>query len=48
MPELDALGLDEEPIGENEMPSYLSDATALPDFIDAAPVEESQVRFRRF
>ncbi|KAK1922564.1 Snf7 family [Papiliotrema laurentii] len=40
--ELDALGLDDEPIGEGEMPSYLNDATALPDFIDAAPVEESQ------
>ena len=41
--ELDALGLDDEPIGENETPSYLQDATALPDFIDAAPAEESHV-----
>ncbi|WVR09096.1 hypothetical protein IAU60_006158 [Kwoniella sp. DSM 27419] len=38
--ELDALGLDDDPIGENETPSYLQDATALPDFVDAAPVEE--------
>lgn len=46
--ELDALGLDDEPIGEGEMPSYLNDATALPDFIDAAPVEESQVSSREW
>ncbi|OCF35542.1 charged multivesicular body protein 5 [Kwoniella heveanensis BCC8398] len=38
--ELDALGLDDEPIGENETPSYLQDSTALPDFVDSAPVEE--------
>ncbi|WWD21136.1 hypothetical protein CI109_105617 [Kwoniella shandongensis] len=38
--ELDALGLDDDPIGENETPAYLSDAQALPDFVDAAPVEE--------
>lgn len=38
--ELDALGLDDELIGENETPSYLQDSTALPDFVDAAPVEE--------
>lgn len=37
--ELDALGLDDDPIGENETPSYLQDAQALPDFVDAAPVE---------
>jgi hypothetical protein len=39
-PELDALGLDDELVGENETPSYLQDSTALPDFVDAAPVEE--------
>lgn len=38
--ELDALGLDDELVGENETPSYLQDSTALPDFVDAAPVEE--------
>lgn len=38
--ELDALGLDDELIGENETPSYLQESTALPDFVDAAPVEE--------
>ncbi len=38
--ELDALGLDDELVGENEAPSYLQDSTALPDFVDAAPVEE--------
>ncbi|WVW79294.1 hypothetical protein I302_101261 [Kwoniella bestiolae CBS 10118] len=38
--ELDALGLEDEPIGENETPSYLQDSTALPDFVDSAPVEE--------
>ncbi|GFZ47413.1 Uncharacterized protein JCM24511_05156 [Saitozyma sp. JCM 24511] len=38
--ELDALGLDDELVGEGETPSYLTDATALPDFVDAAPVEE--------
>lgn len=37
--ELDALGLDDEPIGEGETPSYLQDSQALPDFVDAAPVE---------
>lgn len=37
--ELDALGLDDD-IGETEAPSYLQDSTALPDFVDAAPVEE--------
>ena len=41
--ELDALGLDDEPIGEGETPSYLQDSQALPDFIDAAPVEENLV-----
>lgn len=39
-PELDALGLDEELVGENETPSYLTESAALPDFVDAAPVEE--------
>ncbi|WRT69014.1 uncharacterized protein IL334_005996 [Kwoniella shivajii] len=38
--ELDALGLDDDPIGENETPSYLQDSTALPDFVDTAPLEE--------
>lgn len=38
--ELDALGLDDEPIGENETPSYLQDAQSLPDFVDSAPLEE--------
>lgn len=37
--ELDALGLDDEPIGEGETPSYLQDSQALPDFVDTAPVE---------
>jgi charged multivesicular body protein 5 len=41
--ELDALGLDDEPIGEGETPSYLADATALPDFVDAAPLEDMRV-----
>jgi hypothetical protein len=41
--ELDALGLDDEPIAEGETPSYLQDATALPDFVDSAPVEENHV-----
>lgn len=41
--ELDALGLDDEPIGENETPSYLQDSMALPDFVDSAPVEENHV-----
>ncbi len=41
--ELDALGLDDEPIGEGETPSYLQDATALPDFVDSAPIEENHV-----
>lgn len=40
--ELDALGLDDEPIGENETPSYLQDAQSLPDFVDSAPLEELQ------
>lgn len=39
--ELDALGLDDEPIAEGETPSYLQDSLAMPDFVDAAPVEES-------
>ncbi|ORX39117.1 Snf7 family [Kockovaella imperatae] len=39
--ELDALGLDDELIGEGETPSYLQDSQALPDFVDAAPIEES-------
>lgn len=38
--ELDALGLDDD-IGETEAPSYLQDSTALPDFVDAEPVEEA-------
>lgn len=38
--ELDALGLDDEPIGENEIPSYLQDAQSLPDFVDSAPLED--------
>lgn len=38
--ELDALGLDDEPIGENETPSYLQDAQSLPDFVDSAPLED--------
>lgn len=42
--ELDALGLEDEAIGEGETPSYLQDATALPDFIDSAPIEETSVR----
>ncbi|KAI9636715.1 putative charged multivesicular body protein 5 [Dioszegia hungarica] len=37
--ELDALGLDDDPIGEGETPSYLQDAQALPDFVDLAPIE---------
>lgn len=43
MSELDALGLEDEAIGEGETPSYLQDATALPDFIDSAPIEDTQV-----
>lgn len=42
--ELDALGLDDELVGENETPSYLQDSAALPDFVDAAPVEEEVSR----
>lgn len=42
--ELDALGLDDEPLGEGETPSYLHDEHALPDFVDAAPVEPLEVR----
>lgn len=38
--ELDALGLDDELVAEGETPAYLQDSQALPDFIDAAPVEE--------
>jgi hypothetical protein len=41
--ELDALGLDDEPIGEGEVPSYLQDSQALPDFVDTAPLEDQQV-----
>ncbi len=41
--ELDALGLDDDPIAEGETPSYLQDASALPDFVDAAPLEEPAV-----
>lgn len=41
--ELDALGLDDELIGEGETPSYLQDAVALPDFVDGAPMEENHV-----
>ncbi|WVQ75467.1 hypothetical protein IAR50_005092 [Cryptococcus sp. DSM 104548] len=40
MAELDAIGLDDDPIGDNETPSYLSDAQTLPDFVDSAPLEE--------
>ena len=40
--ELDALGLDDDPIGENETPAYLQDAQVLPDFVDSAPVEEER------
>ncbi|TYJ54081.1 hypothetical protein B9479_005267 [Cryptococcus floricola] len=40
MAELDAIGLDDEPIGDNETPSYLSDAQTLPDFVDSAPLED--------
>jgi charged multivesicular body protein 5 len=46
--ELDALGLEDEAIGEGETPSYLQDATALPDFIDAAPLEDPQVSCEKF
>ncbi|BEJ15841.1 hypothetical protein CspHIS471_0504460 [Cutaneotrichosporon sp. HIS471] len=42
--ELDVLGLDDELVGENETPSYLQDSTALPDFVDAAPVEEETAK----
>ncbi|KAK4687638.1 charged multivesicular body protein 5, partial [Tremellales sp. Uapishka_1] len=38
--ELDALGLDDDPIGENETPSYLQESTALPDFVDSVPLED--------
>jgi charged multivesicular body protein 5 len=41
--ELDALGLDDDPIGEGETPSYLQDSMALPDFVDTAPVEEQSL-----
>ena len=41
--ELDALGMDDELVGEGETPSYLQDATALPDFVDTAPLEASHV-----
>lgn len=35
--ELEALGTDL--LEEEEMPSYLKDTTALPDFVDEAPVD---------
>lgn len=38
--ELDALQLEEE----EEGPSYLSDLNKIPDFVDEAPVEISEVR----
>jgi charged multivesicular body protein 5 len=38
--ELDALGLDDDPIGEGETPSYLQDSM---DFVDTAPVEEQSL-----
>ena len=40
--ELDALGLDDDLLGENETPSYLTEAASLPDFIDTAPIEEEK------
>lgn len=43
IPELDALGLEDDPIAEGEVPSYLQDSQALPDFIDTAPLEDQQV-----
>lgn len=41
--ELDALGLEDD-IADTETPSYLQDSTALPDFVDAAPVEEKSAK----
>jgi charged multivesicular body protein 5 len=35
--------MDDELVGEGETPSYLQDATALPDFVDTAPLEASHV-----
>lgn len=39
--ELQALG--DDLLEEEEMPSYLKDTTALPDFVDEAPVDASTV-----
>jgi charged multivesicular body protein 5 len=39
--ELEALGTDL--LEEEEMPSYLKDTTALPDFVDEAPVDAERV-----
>lgn len=40
-PELQALG--DDLLEEEEMPSYLKDTTALPDFVDEAPVDATTV-----
>lgn len=37
--------MDDELVGEGETPSYLQDATALPDFVDTAPLEASHVSY---
>ena len=42
--ELEALGTDL--LEEEEMPSYLKDTTALPDFVDEAPVDAETVRWK--
>jgi hypothetical protein len=39
--ELQALG--DDLLEEEEMPSYLKDTTALPDFVDEAPVDAEKV-----
>lgn len=39
--ELEALG--DDLLEEEEMPSYLKDTTALPDFVDEAPVDAEKV-----
>lgn len=39
--ELQALG--DDLLEEEEMPSYLKDTTALPDFVDEAPVDATTV-----
>lgn len=41
MTELQALG--DDLLEEEEMPSYLKDTTALPDFVDEAPVDAATV-----